>query len=341
MQFVADLETVTAWLQETEPSRLDDLRGRADRVRRERVGDAVQLRGLIEVSNHCVRHCTYCGLRATHTDLPRFRMEPSEVLSAARAARELGCGVVVLKAGEDPGLTRDGVADLVRAVKAETGLVVTLSLGERPVDDLAAWREAGADRYLLRFETSNAVLYRVFHPRGAGRVDLRLQRLRQARELGFGIGTGVMVGLPGQTWHDLARDLLLFKLLDPDLVVLGPWIPHPATPAVAFDDRGTGPERLATNDAASTLKAFALARLLCPDANLPATAALATVSPDTWREDGLAWGANVVTANLTPARYRQHYLAYPGKAGHDATPPTDLTAVREHLASLGRSLAVA
>ncbi len=333
-----DLETIATWLRETDPARLDDLRTRADRVRREHVGDEVHLRGLIEISNHCVRHCTYCGLRADRSDLSRYRMEPTEILAVAHQAQLLGYGTVVLQAGEDPGLTREGVADVVRRIKAETGLAVTLSLGERSADDLEAWHTAGADRYLLRFETSNPVLYRVFHPRGPGRVELRLQRLRRAREVGYEIGSGVMVGLPGQTWHDVARDLLLFRELDLDMIGLGPWIPHPDTPAVDFDDRETAPERLALNDAATTLKALALTRLLCPDANLPATTALATVDPVSGREDGLRWGANIVMPNLTPMAYRQHYEIYPGKACIGETPEQCHGCLRGRIESVGRTL---
>jgi len=333
-----DLESIVLGLRETDPTRLEALRARADRVRREHVGDAVHLRGLVEISNHCVRHCAYCGLRAERVDLSRYRMAPDEIVGVARYARELGYGTVVLQGGEDPGLTRASVAEVVRRIKASTGLAVTLSLGERSVEDLDAWRAAGADRYLLRFETSNPALYRALHPRGPGLVDLRLQRLRRARELGYEIGSGVMVGLPGQTWHDVGRDLLLFQELDLDMVGLGPWIPHPDTPAVAAADHGLSPDHRARNDAATTLKALALTRLLCPDANLPATTALATVDPVSGREDGLRWGANVVMPNLTPLAYRRQYEIYPGKTCLGETPDQCHGCLRARIEAVGRAL---
>jgi len=338
MELPANLETIAAWASETQPLRLEELRSRADRVRRTHVGDAVHLRGLVEISNHCTAHCTYCGLRAERTGLTRYRMPPEDVLAVARQARELGYGSIVLKAGDDPGLTREGVADLVRRIKQETGLAVTLSLGERAPEDLEAWRTAGADRYLLRFETSNPVLYRVFHPRGPGRVDKRFQRLRRARELGYEVGSGVMVGLPGQTWHDLARDLLLFKVFDLDLIALGPWIRHPETPAVALEDRENAPERLADNSLAATLRVIALARLVCPDANLTTTSALATAEPGSTSEEGLRWGANVVMSNLTPLTWRAFYENYPGKACPTEVPARIDGGLRDRIAALGRTI---
>jgi biotin synthase len=330
-------DTLVGWLRETDPARLDALRAEADAVRRAHVGDAVHLRGLVEISSHCVRHCGYCGLRAERVDLPRYRLAADEIAAVACQARDLGYGTVVLQAGEDPGLTREGVADVVRRVKAETGLAVTLSLGERSPADLEAWRAAGADRYLLRFETSNPALYRTLHPRGPASVQRRLQRLRAARRLGYEIGSGVMVGLPGQTWHDVARDLLTFAELDLDMIGLGPWIPHPGTPAANLPPAASPGEQV-PNDAPTTLKVLALARRLCPDANLPATTALATVDPVSGREDGLRWGANVLMPDLTPVRYRAAYEIYPGKACVGETPEQCHGCLQRRIAAIGRTV---
>lgn len=308
-----DRDGILAWLRETDPSRLSRLYRRADAVRREHVGDEVHLRGLVEVSNHCVRRCAYCGIAATNDGIERYRMTEDEVLACARQAVELGYGTVVLQAGEDYGLTREGVSSMVRAIKRETGLAVTLSLGERPEADLVAWREAGADRYLLRFETSDAALYEAIHPAIPGRPD-RFAILGRLAVLGYEVGSGVLVGIPGQTWESLANDLLVFRQLDLEMIGVGPYIPHPATPLGSgrFPAAPEGEQVLA--DEETTTKVVALTRLVRPDANIPSTTALATLDPSWGRERGLLRGANVVMPNLTPPAYRQLYEIYPGKA---------------------------
>jgi biotin synthase len=308
-----DRPEILAWLRETDPGRLSRLYRRADAVRREHVGDAVHLRGLVEVSNHCVRGCAYCGISTANRDLPRYRMTKEEVLSCARLAQRLGYGTLVLQAGEDYGLTREWVAELVRAVKETTLLAVTLSLGERPDRDLAAWREAGADRYLLRFETSDPALFAAVHPGFGGRPSDRLAILGRLSALGYEVGSGVLVGLPGQTFESLATDLLVFRELDLDMIGVGPYIPHPATPL----GRGLFPAapdgEQVPADEETTTKVVALTRLVRPDANIPATTALATLH-SFGRERGLLRGANVVMPNLTPPAYRALYEIYPGKA---------------------------
>jgi len=308
-----DRPEILAWLRETDPGRLSRLYRRADAVRQKHVGDAVHLRGLVEVSNHCVRGCAYCGISTENRGLTRYRMTKDEVLSCARLAQRLGYGTLVLQAGEDYGLTRDWVTGLVREVKETTLLAVTLSLGERPDGDLAAWREAGADRYLLRFETSDPALFAAIHPGLGGRPSDRLAILGRLSALGYEVGSGVLVGLPGQTYESLATDLLVFRELDLDMIGVGPFIPHPATPL------GRGLFPLAPDgeqvpaDEETTTKVVALARLLRPDANIPSTTALATLA-SFGRERGLLRGANVVMPNLTPPVYRKLYEIYPGKA---------------------------
>lgn len=309
-----DRAGILAWLHETDPTRLSRLYRRADAVRREHVGDEVHLRGLVEVSNHCVRRCAYCGIAAPNSALPRYRMTKDEVLSCAGLAERLGYGTVVLQAGEDYGLTQAWVADVVRTIKASTGLAVTLSLGERPDDDLAAWREAGADRYLLRFETSDAALYEAIHPSTPERRSDRFAILGRLASLGYEVGSGVLVGIPGQTWEMLASDILLFREMGLDMIGVGPYIPHPATPLGSgrFPFAPAGEQVSA--DEETTTKVVALARLVDPDANIPSTTALATLDPSFGRERGLLRGANVVMPNLTPPAYRALYEIYPGKA---------------------------
>ena len=413
------------WLREADERRLESLWARADAVRREHVGDAVHLRGLIEISNHCVRRCAYCGLRAENTRLERYRMTAEEVLACARQAAELGYGTVVLQAGEDPALSADWVADLVQRIKAvalnpppsqgglrparptdsppsqvatgdslrrggvgggsdrpkggrypgavtdtettppagfetDAGLAVTLSLGEQDEATLRAWRDAGADRYLLRFETSNRALFDRIHPPRPGRRSDRLALLRVLRDLDYEVGSGVMVGIPGQTYDDLADDIELFRALDLDMIGVGPWLPHPDTPLGAGSEgigakgssKGADESALDTlpprpldpslrqvpNTELMTYKVVALARLVCPRANIPSTTALATLNRDSGRELGLQRGANVVMPNLTPPKYRRLYEIYPAKACLHEEPGRFHADLVRRIRALGRTV---
>lgn len=351
------------WLREPDDHRLAALWRQADEVRRRHVGDAVYLRGLIEISNHCRRQCWYCGLRAPNTRLPRYRLTTEEILGCARQAAARGYGTVVLQAGEDPALTRERIADVVRRIKAETPLAVTLSLGEQSYETLTAWREAGADRYLLRFETSNAALLARIHPPLAGQTRDRLAILPELRALGYEVGSGVMVGIPGQTYADLADDVALFRELDLDMIGVGPFLPHPDTPlgtaaggnpangeatgpGTAPDEHETGRHNGQPGQGQvpatelMTYKVIALARLACPRANIPSTTALATLNRAQGRELGLSRGANIVMPNLTPPEYRRLYEIYPAKACLTETVEQFHAALTARILSLGRTIGV-
>ncbi len=334
------LTDILAWLREDDPARLKTLWARADETRRLNVGDTIHLRGLVEISSRCVRQCAYCGLRVGNQSLTRYRMEPGEILESARQAVAFGYGTVVLQAGEDFGLTCEWVADVVRQIKNETPLAVTLSLGERTEAELDAWRKAGADRYLLRFETSDQALFELIHPRrnpdAAGRIPL----LRQLKQLGYEVGSGIMVGLPGQTYESVARDIDLFRELDLDMIGIGPFIPHPQTPL------GTGelkpviePDEQVPNTELIVYKAVALTRLVRPDANIPSTTALATINKRNGRELGLQRGANVLMPNLTPAKYRKLYEIYPAKACIEETGSACNGCLRMRITAIGRQIA--
>jgi biotin synthase len=306
-------------------------------VRKEYVGDAVHLRGLIELSSHCVRQCMYCGLRQANRALPRYRMTREEVLDCARQADRLGYGTVVIQAGEDDLLTAEWIAEIVRWIKRETTLAVTLSLGERGEDEFKLWREAGADRYLLRFETSDKNLFRIIHPHSINGGPDRLTLLRKLKSLGYEAGGGVMVGIPGQSYESLADDILTFRELDLDMIGIGPFIPHTATPL------GTGalrPPIDACDQAPSSeemvYKMIALTRIVCPTANIPSTSALATINKVDGRKLGLMAGGNVVMPNLTPTKYRRLYEIYPEKACIDESAADCNQCLRGQIHSLGR-----
>jgi len=336
--FLRDAATIERWLRETDGDALETLWAAADACRREQVGEAVHFRGLIEISSHCVRRCAYCGLTAGRT-IERYRMTDEEILACAREAVEYGYGTVVLQAGEDPGLDRDRVAGLVRALKSlPGGLAVTLSLGERTDEEFSAWREAGADRYLLRFETSDPDLYRRIHPSRIGEVSDRIAMLRRLRAFGYEPGSGVMVGIPGQTWAGLVRDLATFRELDLDMIGIGPYLPHPDTALGRGEIPSAAPAEQVPPTELTVYKMVALARLHCPTANLPSTTALATINKAEGRELGLRRGANVVMPNLTPVRYRRLYEIYPSKACIDETAKDCRNCLRRRVESIGRTV---
>jgi biotin synthase len=232
------------------------------------------------------------------------------------------------------------VAETIRAIKRDTPLAITLSLGERDEEDLLAWREAGADRYLLRFETSDPALYRRIHPSLPGVPSDRFAQLRRMRRMGYEIGTGVMVGIPGQTWDTLASDLLRFRELDMDMIGVGPFLPSPRTPLGVADIAAflAAPEDQVPNDELTTLKIVALTRLVCPEANIPGTTALATLDRAQGRELALARGANVIMPNVTPMEYRVRYEIYPGKACVNETAAACQGCLEGRIRGLGRTL---
>jgi biotin synthase len=339
-------EDILDWLRTTDEAQLANLWRMADDVRNRYVGGDVHLRGLIELSNHCVRRCAYCGLWLGNRSLRRYRMSADEVLACAHRAMAFGYGTVVLQSGEDPGLTADSLAEIIARIKWETSLAVTLSLGERSDDEARRWREAGADRYLLRFETSNRALYDRIHPPLPGVTSDRVAMLRRLRGLGYEIGSGVMIGIPGQTYEDLARDITLFAELELDMIGVGPFLVHPETPmgdprrlAAPFGEPlDDAHDRQVPADEGMTYKTIALSRLACPRANIPSTTALATLDKRHGRELGLQRGANVVMPNLTPPAYRALYEIYPDKACVHETAEACHTCLAARIASLGRDV---
>lgn len=305
---------------------LEVLFAAADQVRKTFMGDAVHLRGLIEFSNYCQRNCAYCGLRENNKALSRYRLDAEEILTIARAAVPLGYKTVVLQSGEDSYYSAEMIAVITCRLKEELNLAVTLSLGERAKEDYRLWREAGADRYLLKHETSDAELYGALHP------DMdwenRKKSLYTLRELGYQVGSGCMVGLPGQTLTSLAADLLFLKELDVEMAGIGPFIPNPNTP-LARAQRGT---------VELTLKMIAIARLLMPQAHLPATTALGSIDSK-GRQKALVAGANVVMPNITPNKYRRLYEIYPNKICLDDNPAHCRNCIGGIISSLGRTVA--
>lgn len=273
----------------------------AHQTRLDFYGNRVYLRGLIEFSNVCRRNCLYCGIRASNQSVVRYRMLPDEILQCCEHGYGLGYRTFVLQSGEDPWYTTDMLVRLIRDIKGAFGdVAITLSVGERQFPDYLAFFEAGADRFLMRHETADSVLYAKLHPGTS--LQERTASLVALSKIGFQVGAGFMVGLPGQGPEELAKDLTFLKKLHPDMIGIGPFIPHSQTP---LHDCEGGTIR-------QTLMMIALARLFVPDALMPATTALGTLHPQ-GRERALAVGANVVMPNLTPSRVRPKYQLYENK----------------------------
>lgn len=274
----------------------------AREVKEKYYGKDVFLRGLIEFSNFCKNDCYYCGIRRSNSHAERYRLSKEEILSAVKKGYELSFRTFVLQGGEDLSYSDDDICDIVRSIKElYPDCAVTLSIGEKERKTYEKYFEAGADRYLLRHETANDAHYAKLHPAELS-LENRKRCLRDLKEIGFQTGAGMMIGAPFQTLENLIEDLFYLKELEPQMVGIGPFIPHKDTP---FKDEKAGKLE-------DTLHFLAIIRLMLPKVLLPATTALGTIDPQ-GREKGLRAGANVIMPNLSPLNVRGKYLLYDGK----------------------------
>ena len=282
-------------------SKNDWLFKKADEIRRKYVGDEVHLRALIEFSNICKRQCLYCGLRSPNKEIERYRLSKDEILDSVKKAIKLGYQTIVLQSGEDDNYYQDKMCDIIKEIKKHD-VALTLSLGEKTFDEYKAYKDCGADRFLLRIETTDKKLYQQMHPNAS--FENRVQCLENLKTLGFEVGTGCLVGLANQTIESLANDILFFKEIDADMIGIGPFIPHNQTP---LKDMKQGDFWLA-------LKVMALTRINLLNINIPATTAMETIYPQ-GRLIALQSGANVVMPNVSEIENRKKYEIYPDKAG--------------------------
>ena len=292
-------------------------------------GHDIYIRGLIEVSNNCRNNCLYCGIRAANAGIRRYRLDKEEILECCREGYARGLRTFVLQGGEDPQQTDSWIEDVVRSIREEfPDCAITLSLGEKSADSYRRFREAGADRYLLRHETFNAEHYSRLHPSGMSRAR-RLECLKNLKALGYQTGSGIMVGSPYQTVDNIVEDLLFLQELCPEMIGIGPFIHHGGTP---FADCPDGSVEM-------TLKLISILRLMSPEALIPATTALATLEGGA-RVRGILAGANVVMPNLTPSRLRADYDLYEGKACTGSESVEGLEELKRELAAAGYGIAV-
>ena len=298
----------------------------ADEVRKEYVGDEVHLRALLEFSNICRCNCFYCGLRGENKSAERYRLSKEEIINLAAKAVSYGYRTIVMQSGEDLYFTADYLAEILKEIKKlEPTPAITLSIGEHSYEEYKILKEAGADRFLLRIETTDRDLYKKLHPNMD--FDNRVRCLKDLKALGYEMGTGSLIGLPDQTLESIADDILFFKEIGADMIGVGPFIPHKETP---LKDANGGTFELAR-------KVMAIIRLLMPDINIPATTAMETLNPN-GRLIALQSGANVVMPNATEGDYRRKYEIYPGKICVNDSPAQCRGCISNKIESIGRTI---
>ncbi|GAB6137153.1 [FeFe] hydrogenase H-cluster radical SAM maturase HydE [Halanaerobaculum tunisiense] len=278
---------------------LEALFASANRIRQEMVSDMVDIRAAIEFSNYCTKNCNYCGLRRDN-DIPRYRMTEDEILEGVAEINELGIKTVILQSGEDPWYTTDKIVSIIRRIKEEFGMQITLSLGERSYKEYQTFREAGANNYLLKIEAANLCLFDQINPDDD--YETRKQHTKWLKELGYITGSGGMIGLPNQTIDHLAEDILFQKKYGIHMIGVGPFLPAAGTP---YEDYTAG-------DFLLSLKVVAVMRLVCQNVFIPSTTALASLTED-GQTEGLRAGANVIMLIMTPPALRDNYQIYSEK----------------------------
>jgi biotin synthase len=302
----------------------DELLKAADYAREKYVGNEVHLRGLVEFTNICSKNCFYCGLRRDNKNVDRYKLDAETIIDFAKKAVSYGYKTLVLQSGEGNMYSLDEMLYIIKEIK-KLDVAITLSIGEKTEEEYKAFKEAGADRFLLRIETTDKELYTKLHP-GMSHEN-RINCLKIIKKLGYETGTGCLIGLPEQTLESLANDILFFKELGADMIGVGPFIPNEDTPLK--DEKG-GTFELA-------LKVMAITRLLLPDINIPATTAMETLNPQ-GRIIALQSGANVVMPNVTEGDYRAKYKLYPGKICINDTPAHCRGCITGKIHGIGRTI---
>lgn len=322
---------------------LKELKTAGYEIMKRYVGEKVYLRGLIEFSNYCVNDCFYCGIRKSNSEVTRFILSKEEIIESAIWCTEKGYGSVVLQSGERfdedfVSFVEDCVYEIKDKTKSElmpNGIGITLCVGELNAEQYERLFKAGAHRYLLRIETTSPRLFKMIHPEKQS-LEKRIEALKLLKEVGYHVGTGVMIGLPEQTDEDLAEDLLFFKSLDIDMIGMGPYIMHLSTPMNIYRNYYFEHQK---DIYAKSLKMIAAARLLLKDVNIASTTALQAMYP--WgREEGLLFGANVIMPNITPPEVRKEYILYNGKPCLDEFQGDCFRCVTSRIESTGRTVAL-
>ena len=296
----------------------------ANQVREKYIGNKIHLRGLIEFSNICKQNCQYCGLQYENKNIHRYRLSVEEIINSAKNASSLGFKTIVLQSGEDPFFDLEKMIRIISEIK-KLNVAITLSIGEKTLQEYKAYKSAGADRYLLRIETSDINLYKNLHPN----MDYsnRIECLKNLKSLGFEVGTGSLIGLPNQSLESIANDILFFKEINADMIGVGPFIANPNTKL----------KNVPNGNLFLAIKVIAITRILLPDINIPATTAIETLQKN-GRIIALQSGANVIMPNMTDIEYRKNYELYPGKTSINQTPIESLNSIINEIKGINREI---
>ena len=331
-------QDIISLLKMTDKKAVKDLYDFANEIKKKYLGNIVHIRAILEFSNYCCRNCLYCGIRKSNDKVKRYRIEPDEIIKYALNAESAGFKTIILQSGEDFYYTVEKLEQIIKTIKSRTNLKITLSIGERQEIEYKKLKHAGADRFLLKHETSDPVLYKNLHPDCEAEVkksefpDLpenrlfvthsdmnysnRLNCLKILKSLLYETGSGIMVGLPGQTIESIANDILLFKDFNIDMMGIGPYLPHPDTPlAKKFNETGGYfIPAIGYFDVEELIyKIIAITRIVTKKTNIPATTGFNTLNDGNIREKALKRGANVIMINITDNHLRKFYEIYPTK----------------------------
>ena len=317
-------EGYRALLTMRDPQDVEYLMEQAREVALARFGKGIFVRGLIELTNVCRNDCLYCGIRRSNSNVSRYTLTREQVLDSCEQGYKIGFRTFVLQGGEWGEDRSTWIAELIQDIRQRwPECAITLSLGEHTRETYAMWREAGADRYLLRHETHNERLYSLLHPEGMT-IQHRLQCLDWLKELGFQVGAGIMVGSPFQSLNSIVEDIMYLVDFKPHMIGIGPFIPQHETPFSRFP----------AGSVDLTARLYAILRLALPQALIPSTTAMATLSPD-GRLHGILAGANVVMPNLSPTDNRAKYALYDNKASFGAESAQGIKKLVDELSSIG------
>lgn len=326
---ISDKKDILHYLKTTSKKKIENLFSEANLLTEKYRQNKIHFRGLIEFSNICELNCFYCGLRKD-LEIDRYTMTKEEILNAANFCYNAGYGSIVIQSGQVNTQKRlDFLVDVIQSIKKEYNLGITLSLGEMPKKSLQKLFDAGGHRYLLRIETSNENLYKKLHPKDHS-FQNRIKTLKNLKSIGYQVGTGVMIGLPFQTFDDLANDILFFKEFDIDMIGMGPYVAHPKTPL--FDQTPILKDAFTLS-----LKMVAISRLFLKDINIAATTAL-QVFDKMGREKALVAGANILMPIVTPTNLRKNYLIYPDKPCIEDTKEQCFNCLKNRLKSINKEI---
>lgn len=332
-------QDIVSLLKINDKNSLLELYELANSVREQYVGENVEVRGIITFSNYCSKNCLYCGIRRSNEQINRCRMPSDLIIESAKKAERMGYKTLMLQSGEDDYFDAETISSIIKCIKQSTDLTISLSIGERKESEYRQMKEAGAQQYLLKHETSDPILYRQLHP--DMKYSSRIKCLRVLKQLGYETGSGIMVGLPGQTLESIANDILLFQAMNIDMISIVPYLPQESTPLGKKFAQAGGyfVPAIGYFDVEEMIyKIIAIARIVTNNANIPVPPALSIINNLNSQELALNCGANMLMYNITDQEYKKHYEIYSHKLDHSKERILSVNQISENLKNLNRTI---